>query len=247
VVARETGVVFLGRKLPRRQVHWLQLLAASCLVFLLDATVVETGWLEATDRAMWTDFANSLGQGGFRVVEGFSLVGVVKHADRYLTGIAIAGMLGAMIVLMLRGFAFTAAVLLVSNTACAATVEIMKRVLDRQGPPLTAWTPVGHTFPSGTAALAVVFFGFLAATGVQTAGARHHRWTIALSIVAGTAFIVSSLTYHFPTEVIGGVAIGLAWLSFMEALFWWPLRRELRQEPTYVGEDWYRWHGMDVD
>lgn len=247
MVAREACVVFLGKKMPRQQFHWLEILAASCVLLLVDATTVEMGWLETADRAIWLDFAHFLGQSGFRVVEGISLVGVVKHPDRYLTGIAIAGTLAAMVILFIRGLAFTAAVLLVSITGCAAAVELMKRIVNRQGPPLTAWTPVGHTFPSGTAALAVVFFGFVTVTAAQVMPGGKHRWAIGVSLVLAVALVTSSLTYHFPTEVIGGVAIGLAWLSLMEALFWWPMRRELHLEPPYVGADWYRWHGMDTD
>lgn len=227
MLARERSLLLLELKLARERLRWARLLATSCFLLILDAVTVARGWLQSTDKSLWIRFASTLGQRGFEIVEGISLAGVVGDSDRYLAAIAIAGTLLVAIAFTIRGMAFTGAVLVVSITGCAAMVQVLKRVVDRSGPPLTPWTPLGHTFPSGTAAIAVVFFGFLASICLQRARGAARLYGVIASVIACLALVISSLTYHFPTEVIGGIATGAAWLSFMQILFWRPLRQEL--------------------
>lgn len=211
----------------QRQRRWALVLSISCFVLSVDALVVSSGWLVADDGHAWLWFAERLGTRGFQVVEGISLAGVVPNSSRYLMVAAVLGTTSVAALFYRGGMRVSCALLLVNVVGVGIVVRIVKSLIHRQGRSLTPWMPVGHTFPSGTAAVAVTFFGFLGYIVYQ----RNRGWQAhALCftcLLAAMAFIVSAATYHYPTEVVGGIATGLAWLSAVQIVFWNPLRREL--------------------
>jgi membrane-associated phospholipid phosphatase len=235
----------IGITISERQRRWLVLFVCCCVLVLADIAVVAEGWLQTLDGRVWLWFARTLGQRGFQLVEGISLAGVVKHSDRYLMLIAVAASLATAGFMARRRLAFTGALLVVTLTGCAAVVQVMKLAVDRSGPRLTPWTPLGHTFPSGTAAIAVAFFGFLGYVGYQRNRAPRRWFLVVLSTLACLSFILSALTYHYPTEVIGGVATGLGWLALMQIAFWDPLRRDIFARPPPASRRPMAAHGHD--
>ncbi|HEV3311624.1 MAG TPA: phosphatase PAP2 family protein [Chloroflexota bacterium] len=215
----------------QRQQRWFLLFSVSGVLLVADVFVVVSGVMQTADRRLWYWYANALGHQGFRAVEAISLAGVVRHSARYLIGAAVIGVLLTALILSLRGLPFSAAFLVVTVTGCGALVQAMKVAVNRNGSSLTPWTPLGHTFPSGTAALAVAIFGFLTYLTLQRTRAPMRQVLLTLWMASGIAFVVSASTYHYPTEIVGGILTGLVWLSLMHIFFWEPLRHELFVRP----------------
>jgi membrane-associated phospholipid phosphatase len=212
-------------------------LVASVLVLAADVAFVSTGWLQALDGQTWLWFVDALGHQGFQIVEDISLAGVVKPSGVYLAMLAAVATALAAAFFVARRMPLTAGATLAAVLGCGVAVQLMKVAVNRSGPRLTPWTPLGHTFPSGTAAIAVAFFGFLISIALQLDASRDKLASAKASpvvvVLAGgaAAFVLSSSTYHYPSEVIGGVATGLAWL----AVVWITLGERLRLELAHRG------------
>jgi len=215
-----------GGKISARQRRWLEALAVSSLILVADIYVVSSGILQTTDLSLWKDYATALGPPAFRVVEALTLVGVVHESDRIVTICSVLMTIGFAGLFVIRRLPFVGAMLVVAVSGTAAVAEVLKVVVDRNGPSLTAWTAGGHTFPSGTAAVAVAFFGMLAYVAYHRLK-RARAWAVGVCMLVVLGLLASSLTYHYPTEVLGGVATGIAWLSLLQIVFWESLRREL--------------------
>ncbi len=212
---------------PRR--GWLCVLGIACLLLLADTWCVTTGILLPSDRSLWNAYATGLGPPNFRIVEAFSLVGVVKNSSAVLTIAVVVLTSVAAVALAVRGLRLTGVMLAVAVAGAGAIAHLLKLLVNRSGPSLTPWTPIGHTFPSGTAAVAVAFFGSLAYVSYHRLVVV--RWAaIVICVLGTTALVAASLTYHYPTEVIGGILTGLVWLGLVVVVLWEPIHLELRRE-----------------
>ena len=98
----------------------------------------------------------------------------------------------------------------------------LKLVYHRQRPSVFAWqtTAVSSSFPSGHAMSATVVYGTVAYLLMRL---QKHRWARMLTLTGAVILIVLIcltrlyLGVHYPSDVIGGVIIGLAWASFCMA------------------------------
>jgi membrane-associated phospholipid phosphatase len=209
-----------------RQRRWILTLVVSVATLCVDGVFVETGWFQSVDRTAWSDFATRVGPHAFRVIEAFSLVGVVKEPSRDLSICAVLMTVALAGVMTLRQYPFAGATLVVAVSGAAATSRLLKQEIVRSGASLSAWTPGGHTFPSGTAATSVAFFAMLAYFGYHRLR-RSRPAILAICALGAMVFALSALTYHYPSEVIGGIALGIAWVAVLQIVFWDPLRKEL--------------------
>jgi membrane-associated phospholipid phosphatase len=116
---------------------------------------------------------------------------------------------------------------------------LMKFAFARARPVFDEPLVVLHTysFPSGHASGAALFYGFLACLLVRHAGSTAQRAAIiaaAALMVAAVCFSRVYLGAHYMTDVIAGVAEGLAWLAIcLPAMTSLRRRREARGLPLW--------------
>jgi membrane-associated phospholipid phosphatase len=96
-------------------------------------------------------------------------------------------------------------------------------LIDRQRPsvPQLDAAPPTSSFPSGHTAAAVCFYGAAAAILAWRVRKRWVRWTVialavAIPLLVGIARLYRGM--HFPTDVTGGLVLGLAWFAVVTRL-----------------------------
>jgi membrane-associated phospholipid phosphatase len=106
-------------------------------------------------------------------------------------------------------------------------------LIDRNRPPVSHLddAPPTSSFPSGHTAAALVLYGALALIALRVSS---RAWLRRLAVIVGVAMplcVAFARLYrgmHFPTDVLGGAVLGLAWLVVTYAMV---LRRR-RNEPA---------------
>jgi undecaprenyl-diphosphatase len=102
----------------------------------------------------------------------------------------------------------------------AGLYDIVKPAVGRARPPaaLQVGGPdIGRAFPSGHATQSIAFYGMLAVVLIAWYAPRHRRLFVAgaalITLVVGASRLY--LGVHWLTDVLGGYALGLAWLSLV--------------------------------
>jgi membrane-associated phospholipid phosphatase len=202
--------------------------AISLGVLAADAGFVVAGTFRSWDRGLAYHGWQLVGAKAVRVVEAPSLIGVSEHSSRDFFLVGLFTVLLVTAVFTWKGYRWSALAVILPAAGASISATLLKVVIVRNGPPLTLWTPVGHSFPSGTAAAAAAFFGALAYLSLQgLLGKTTSRFLVTISIILTLVYLASALTYHYPSEVIGGLALGVAWLSGVLIMLWPALHREL--------------------
>jgi len=116
-----------------------------------------------------------------------------------------------------KGHRRVAAVLAISTIGVAALEESLKTVYQRIRPVAFFGydEPMTYSFPSGHATTCLCFYGLLAVIVTQwIASPRRRRivWIITVLLVALIGFSRVYLGVHYPTDVLGGYALGAAWI-----------------------------------
>lgn len=107
-----------------------------------------------------------------------------------------------------------AALLLVAGALSAeAFSNLLKLLFHRPRPEVFFGLAPADTysFPSGHAFVPAVYFGIVA--GILGAGARGRAAVVALAAVVGFSRVY--LGYHYPSDVLAGWALAVAWLSLL--------------------------------
>lgn len=155
---------------------------------------------------------------------------VHAHASPALTavmrGVSFIGAPGALIPagaivvfwLVRAGRPRTAVLFLVTVLGAEALEQLLKLVFRRTRPAafFGLAEPAGYSFPSGHALVSCAFFGALAVVVAARPGNRARRWTYCVAAALAAAAIGFSRVYlgmHYPTDVLGGYAAALVWLS----------------------------------
>jgi undecaprenyl-diphosphatase len=112
-----------------------------------------------------------------------------------------------------------AAILLFADLSVAILLNsFLKYLFHRPRPEPFFGIPPPHTysFPSGHSLFAICFYGMLAALlgeRVRSGKARVTIWMSAVLVVMMVGFSRLYLGVHYPTDVVAGWAIGLAWVN----------------------------------
>ena len=127
-----------------------------------------------------------------------------------------------------------AALYLMAATAGAAIfVAGVKRVIHRPRPVSIYDGLAEYSFPSGHACMSVVLYGFLAILLIQTSSPVWRRVIAftALVLIAMISFSRIYLGAHWLSDVVAGLAFGVAWVALLTILY---LRHEANPVPAGV-------------
>ncbi|HWJ21027.1 MAG TPA: phosphatase PAP2 family protein [Gemmatimonadaceae bacterium] len=216
-------------------------LRATLGVFLLGGIVVATvgtaafAWMAAHVRAGTTQaFDDSV----LRWMAGHQSPDIEAAALEVTflgTGLVVLVIVGvAATFLYLTSHKYSAALLLASTGGGIILNNVLKFGFGRPRPQLFAWGThvVSSSFPSGHAMSAAVVYGTVAYLAARL---QERRWARAITLCVAAVFIALIsmsrlyLGVHYPSDVIAGVFIGLAWAAFcmvtLEALQRYAMRR----------------------
>ena len=139
----------------------------------------------------------------------------VYGAPRYLLPLGLA----AAAVFLVRGWR-RGALLVVVTLAGAAFLDVGLKQLFARARPQAFFdyyhTPASFSFPSGHSLVAVCFFGGLAVLlshRLESLVAEILVWAIALVLILLIGVSRIYLGVHYPTDVIGGFAVGTVWVT----------------------------------
>jgi undecaprenyl-diphosphatase len=142
--------------------------------------------------------------------------------------------LAAAAVFLLRGWR-RGAVLVLVTLAGAAILDIGLKEFFARARPQAFFeyypAPRSFSFPSGHALFAVCFFGGIAVLLSHRLRGRLARalvWTVALVLIFLIGVSRVYLGVHYPTDVIGGFAVGIVWVASVAAGDRLAERRRLR-------------------
>jgi undecaprenyl-diphosphatase len=148
----------------------------------------------------------------------------------------------AALFLFLTRHKYSGILLLVSTAGGIVLNGILKYHFERPRPQIFTWGThaVTSSFPSGHATSAAIVYSTVAYLAARLQKHRWARWTTMFVSALFIVLICGSRLYlgvHYPSDVIAGVAVGLAWAGFcmagLEAIQRFALRhdpRVLRQE-----------------
>ena len=146
--------------------------------------------------------------------------------------VAVAGLF-----LVLTGHKYSAILLLASTFGGIVLNAVLKLGFDRPRP--TIVIPAVHTasssFPSGHAMSAAIVYVTVAYLAARLHKKKWARWLVMTAAIIIVALISLSRMYlgvHYPSDVLAGVVVGLAWAGFcmatLEAIQKFGFRRDPR-------------------
>jgi len=203
--------------------------AIGTAIFVSLASHVRSGSTQAFDDAVirWIGAHRSPG-----------LDAVMVEVTTLGTGIVVIMIVAvAALFLVLTQHKYSAILLLASTIGGIVLDGILKLGFNRPRPAI--FIPAVHTvsssFPSGHAMSAAVVYSTVAYLAARLHKRRWARWLVMTAALIVIALISMSRLYlgvHYPSDVVAGVAIGLAWAGFcmatLEAIQKFGIRRDPR-------------------
>jgi len=131
--------------------------------------------------------------------------------------VAISGLF-----LALTRHRYSALLLLVATAGGLALNLVLKLFFNRPRPHVIVWgtNAVSSSFPSGHAMSATIVYSTVAYLAARLARKMWQRWAVMLFAAAIIILISLSRLYlgvHYPSDVLAGSVIGLAWAAFCMA------------------------------
>ncbi len=159
------------------------------------------------------------------------------------TWIVVLSIVGvAALFLWLTRHKYSATLLLVATAGGIGLNNILKVGFSRPRPQIFEWgtTASSSSFPSGHAMSATVVYGTVA---YLLARLQKHGWARALTLLFAVVMIALIcltrlyLGVHYPSDVLGGIIVGLAWSGFCMATLEASLALARRRAPASVVEE----------
>lgn len=215
-------------------VSWLAVALLAIALFAADLVGVEDGVIGAEDRSFDLWIHSALGPPSYPF---FELMTALGSTIAHIVAVAIV----VLVLVVLRLWA-TVILVVVAEGGAALMEELVKLVVARPRPRLFHHVVAasGPSFPSGHAtnaiALAIVVI-FLVWRFTQRHDLTALTAVVALTYAALVGLSRLVLGVHYPTDVLGGFALGAAWLCAVIALPIWghdtfPLSKDRAPPPT---------------
>lgn len=133
----------------------------------------------------------------------------------------IAGIVALFLTLLRHRY--SAALVVGATLGAVAISTLLKLVVERPRPHVFEWGTqvVTSSFPSGHATAAVAAYGTIAFVAARL---HRHAWARRLTLLIATVLIAAIaasrlwLGVHYPSDVVGGALLGLAWAAFCAAV-----------------------------
>lgn len=154
------------------------------------------------------------------------------HPDPILRGIVVAGSIAAGLAAawLLVKRRLGAALFLVGSIAGTVALSSLTKELVKR-PPIEAG-PGDYSFPSGTAAWATAVAA-AATLLVSSPRARALVAAVGVAFVLGYAAVITWEEWHYPSDVLAGCCLALAWTALLGSVL---LRREFGQGRSVADE-----------
>lgn len=183
---------------------------------------------------LFGEFADRVMQGQTQAVDEAILRWIETHHSTFLdeamlevtalgTGVVVLMVVGiSALFLSLTRHRYSALLLLVATAGGIVLNNVLKSFFDRPRPQIFEWGEHASTssFPSGHAMSATIVYTTVAYLASRLAGKRWIRWVTMLVAAIIIVLIALSRMYlgvHYPSDVMAGVIIGLAWAAFCMA------------------------------
>ncbi len=193
------------RWLPRRRDALVVALCTAVLMLLSQA--IDPRRPPSFDEALLTWLGEKL-QGPV----GEVLLQVYRVSGVHVTGVLVVA---ALIYVVLRRWWNDLRLLAASTAGILMIIDLMlKPLFDRARPPGKLLVVDGRSFPSGHAAGAVAFYGAMLL--ILSFHYPHLRRPLAIGSCLWVGLVWLSTLYaraHWPTDLLAGGAVGLAWLT----------------------------------
>ena len=177
-------------------------------------------WLGFQVRSGAPTAFDLLGRSGLRSLESPAMSALMWGASVYGAPVRLSplGLLAAAVFLY-RGWRRGALLVIVTLVGAWALDTGLKLLFARARP--TAFyeyypAPQSYSFPSGHALFSVCFFGGLAVLlthRLQSRALQVAVWIVAVLIILLIGASRVYLGVHYPTDVVGGFAVGLVWVT----------------------------------
>ena len=136
----------------------------------------------------------------------------------------------------------SARMLLAATTGGILLNNVLKLFFDRPRPQVFEWQThaASSSFPSGHAMSATIVYGTVA---YLLARLQRHWWARTITLLLAVIMIVLIcltrlyLGVHYPSDVLGGIIVGLAWSAFCMATLEASLALARRRAPASVVEE----------
>jgi undecaprenyl-diphosphatase len=224
---------------------------AGSLLGALGIFVVAGAVIAAVGTWFFSEIAETVMAGGTQSFDETILRWIYAHHSPALdaTMIEITALGTGTVVLMIVGVAalfltltkhkYSALLLLVATAGGLALDMVLKLRFDRPRPHVFAWgtNAVSSSFPSGHAMSAAIVYSTVAYLAARLQKHRWSRWLTMLISIVVILLICSSRLYlgvHYPSDVLAGVVIGLAWAGFCMALLEAVQRFSQRRAPEVM-------------
>ncbi len=196
-------------------------------LFLLLVVFVAAGWLflGVTEDVMTGDPLVQSGKAFYHLLQGLR----TPWGDTFLVGMTMLGdaavtvplVVAAMFWLLFRKDRYSALFLTITTVIGFLLVTAVKNITKIPRPVNMYDGAVHWAFPSSHATMSLVIYGFLALLCSHQL-VRKKRWlpfALALFLILGIGFSRLYLGAHWLSDVVGGVSLGMAWLTIMAVIY----------------------------
>ncbi len=142
------------------------------------------------------------------------MIYITRLAD---DGVVLSLIIGVLLFLIWRGHRRTALYWLAAALFCLIAGPLLKMGLQIPRPEVVTLAPDSYAFPSGHTLRAVVLYGFLSVI-VARPLSLSRRWLpygVAVLVAVAVALSRLYLGVHWLSDVLGSIALGLAWVAVL--------------------------------